>query len=166
MTSKTTIVAATTGVLVLGGAIYVVTRKISTDAKRVRVIELAMQDVGQAGVGPRAIRDIGYPNTTYMAWCQMWALSVLRRARLTTAKWKTGVGFVGPLKLSTTRSPQPADLAYWDEPSQHMAFVVSGGPDAESLVTVDGAQAGDTVAVVDDHQRAPDHYYSIARLLT
>lgn len=70
------------------------------------------------------------------SWCGVFALWCLREAGLTTAVWKDGVGFVGPLGMPIVSLPQPGDIAYYSR-NQHYAIVVAVNGDG-TLTTVDG----------------------------
>lgn len=145
-------------------ALLLIGDRSNTDDKRARLVARALEDVGKPGIGPIAAADVGYSVLTYKAWCQLWVLYQLRLQNLTNVKWIVGKGFVGQLALPITNRPKPGDLAYWHTPLRHMAIVVRGGPDAASLVTVDGAQEGNTVAMR-THTTEPTLYYSIEKLL-
>ena len=60
----------------------------------------------------------GHPSS----WCGALSLWALRKAGLTKAFWKVGVGYIYPLKLPRTNSPQIGDTAYFDK-FQHHATV-------------------------------------------
>jgi peptidoglycan hydrolase-like protein with peptidoglycan-binding domain len=89
-------------------------------------------------------------------WCGGFALWCLRAAGLAqSTRWLDGIGFLGPAKLPRTASPEPGDVAFFPQPFQHHAVVVSweriadlvkapGKPDKAHarwrLVTIDGNQ--------------------------
>jgi hypothetical protein len=56
------------------------------------------------------------------SWCGALILWALHKAGLTNAPWKVGAGFIYPLKLARTSSPQVGDIAYFDK-FQHHALV-------------------------------------------
>lgn len=81
--------------------------------------------------------------TSRVAWCGIFSLWVLKQAGLASdLTWEWGKGFA--YKLPMTNDPQPGDIAYLDQPYQHHAIVER--VEGDQVVTVDGNQAGDTVA--------------------
>jgi hypothetical protein len=52
-------------------------------------------------------------------WCGGFALHALRLGGATQAHWKDGVGFIGPLGLHVTHTPNPGDIAVKAHPFAH-----------------------------------------------
>ena len=76
------------------------------------------------------------------AWCGGFALWALHQAGIAQdVDWEIGKGFL--FRLPRTSDPQPGDIAYFDQPYQHHAVVVSS--DGVTLTSVDGNQQGSTV---------------------
>lgn len=84
---------------------------------RNKVLEFAKAEIDStdrdkycAGVGLR-------PPFKGLSWCGIFALWCLRQAGLTVFNWRLGVGFVLPLGLKLTKTPQPGDILvlkkYW-----------------------------------------------------
>lgn len=72
-----------------------------------------------------------------LSWCGASHLYFIHQGAPETrrVKWIPGRGFVGPMKLRTTKTPRPADTAYRHK-GQHYATVVEVGDGWVS--TVDG----------------------------
>lgn len=90
-------------------------------------------------------------------WCGGFVLWCLRQAGLgPDTRWIDGLGFLGPARLPRTNTPEPGDVAFFPQPFQHHALVVSlvqvedlvvktpGKPDVRHarwrLTTIDGNQ--------------------------
>lgn len=87
-------------------------------------------------------------------WCGGFVLWCLHGAGLGAAvHWLDGIGFLGPAKLPRTESPEPGDVAFFPQPFQHHAVVVSWERIADfvpvgkkeglarwRLITIDGNQ--------------------------
>lgn len=72
-------------------------------------------------------------------WCGGFALWCLHQAGVAKdVTWRDGLGFCEVEHLPRTKSPQPGDIAYTDQPFQHHAIVHS--LDGGILVTIDGNQ--------------------------
>jgi len=99
-----------------------------------------------------------------LAWCGVFALWALKQAGIVpgTTSWVFGKGFVGPLGLPATKTPQPGDIAYIDQPYQHHALVISVNEDG-SVTTVDGNQP--TVQIRKRPRGSFTAFYSIEPLL-
>lgn len=71
-------------------------------------------------------------------WCGAFVLWSLHKAGLALdVCWnEDGTGFVGPSNLPTTKTPEPGDIYYQQEPYQHHAVVESLKDGI--LVTIDG----------------------------
>lgn len=122
------------------------------------VLRLAVADIGLA-LGDAVWAEVN-PALRGKAWCGAWVLSKLRQAGLTNATWTMGSGFVAKLRLPLTTKPQPADIAYWDQPRQHFALVESLDP----LVTLDGNSTGGVVRRKTHLSGHVPLFYSIAKL--
>jgi len=97
------------------------------------------------------------------AWCGGFTLWVLHQAGLARdINWEIGKGYC--YRLPTTDSPQPGDIAYFDQPYQHHAIVeaVVGN----QVYTIDGNQPGNTVARRLRPRDAVTAFYSIAPLIS
>lgn len=80
---------------------------------------------GEIGPGRRAdywCTVFGSDPGPKLAWCGVMCLAGLHYVGLTKAKWKLGVGFVGPLGLPMTRTPSRGDILYAHAPFQHHAL--------------------------------------------
>lgn len=76
-------------------------------------------------------------------WCGMFVLRSLQEAGLAQGvRWKLSRGFIDPLGLPVTRSPQPGDVVYVPAPFQHQALVVSYEPTTGMVTSIDGNQPG------------------------
>jgi len=126
---------------------------------RVSVLRYASADVGLAL--SRESWSAVNPTLQGKPWCGAWALWKLQQAGLTDVGWVSGIGFVGPLGLRGTLSPQPGDIAYWDQPMQHYAIVESVNP----LVTLDGNSTGGVVRRKTHTSQLAPLFYSIGKLL-
>ena len=96
-------------------------------------------------------------------WCGALVLWGLRLVGLTQQAWKVEVGFIGPLKLPTTKTPQVGDVAYFAK-NQHQAVVASVAPDG-SFETLDGNAAGGAIARTTRKAGAATAFYSIQPLI-
>lgn len=102
----------------------------STLGSRERILEVAKGELGSKDAeGYWA--DVLPGATTYPEgmWCGAFVLWVLREAGVTDRTWKLGSGFLlsgqgGSQKnFPLTKTPQPGDVAYFDQPFQHHAIV-------------------------------------------
>lgn len=114
-----------------------------TDPRRAAVVAAAASQIGP-GDTPKywascRVSPAPEPNTPTGHWCGALALWALHQAGLALGqRWVIGLGFAGPLRLPTTKFPEPGDVAYTHEPYQHHAIVESW--DGTTLVTIDGNQ--------------------------
>lgn len=145
-------------VILFVGALFVVERVTN---KRARVVRIAKSQIGPQDPD-RYWRDV-QPKLVgeRRAWCGGFALWVLRQAGLTSWEWIPEAGFLG--KLPRTQSPQPGDIAYFDD-LQHHAIV--DHVEGRKLFTVDGNQSpGESVAPRERDIGAAHSFYSIQPLL-
>lgn len=100
---------------------------------RARILEIATAEIGPQSKGSPKVeaywREVLPPEWTdaqvhlyakTKEWCGCFALWCLRQAGL--AKdicWHDGLGFLGPGKLHTTRTPSRGDIGYAPSPFQH-----------------------------------------------
>lgn len=97
------------------------------------------------------------------AWCGGFTLWVLHEAGIAKdIQWEMGKGYC--YRLPTTNNPQPGDIAYFDKPYQHHAFVER--IEGNSLYTIDGNQPGNTVAKRLRPRDSVTAFYSIEPLLS
>lgn len=135
---------------------------------REELIDLALADVGP--YDPDRSWSLVCPELkgrpTTISWCGGWVLEKLHRAGLCSWPWVVGRGFLyGPegLRLPIVESPELGDVAYFDKPLQHYAFVQR--LTAGRLFTIDGNQKpGESVALRERPAKGVV-YYSIAPLL-
>jgi hypothetical protein len=104
---------------------------------------------------------------TNVSWCGIFALWVLREAKITDLKWEWGFGFCH--RLPVTRTPKRGDIAYIHRPAQHHAIVVDiqegtahNGLDIE---TVDGNVGGGRVQRKTRREEVFTSFYSISPLI-
>lgn len=93
-------------------------------------------------------------------WCGIFALYILRQARLTDWQWAVGSGFLS--KLPRTNEPQPGDLAYFAS-NQHHAIVVGVRGDTVDLVNGNGV--GGVVSESSPPKAKAQAYFSIQPLI-
>jgi hypothetical protein len=136
------------------------------DPRRALVVEAAKSEIGPGDI-PKYWASCGVspgpkPNEKGGQWCGAFALFCLHQAGLALGqRWVVALGFCGPLKLPTTKHPEPGDVLYDDQPWQHYGVV-------ESLV--DGVLTtieGNTPTVQRKVRPLPPDvvFYSIAKLL-
>lgn len=131
---------------------------------RERIVEKAYSQIGVqnpdkfwADVQPALVRS-------GKAWCGGFALWVLRQVGIARhLMWQIGKGFTAINGLPTTRNPLAGDIAYFDQPFQHHAIVVS--TDNGVLKTIDGNQTGNTVLERERPMGSQTAFYSIEPLL-
>ena len=100
---------------------------------RARILEIATAEIGPQSKGSAKVeaywRDVLPPEWTdarvheyakTKEWCGCFALWCLRQAGLAKdIHWHDGLGFLGPAKLHTTRTPSRGDIGYVSSPFQH-----------------------------------------------
>lgn len=112
-----------------------------TDPRRQKIVDYALSQVGPGDV-PHYWESCGIAYTPDIAkrfWCGVFALTCLHEADVATdIPWVVGLGFcaVPGRALSTTKTPEPGDIYYVNEPWQHHG-VVESLVDGE-LATVEG----------------------------
>lgn len=130
--------------------------------KRTLVVDLVTAEIGKSDAGKywREALQSGPPYPPH--WCGAFALWVLREAGLTDWYWQIGKGFLW--RLPRTKTPEPGDIGYQDQPFQHHFVVVEVGN--QTLTSVDGNQGNPGVQ---ERNRKLDltkyAFYSIAGLL-
>jgi len=130
---------------------------------RERVIEIARGQLGHVGSEKYWLGVNGHHPGSKFHWCGVFALWCLRQVRLTDAEWITGRGFVGPLGLPQTLSPQPGDIGYIHTPYQHHCVIEHA--DASTVRSIDGNSVGDSVLSRERPRSAFTAFYSIQPLL-
>jgi hypothetical protein len=107
------------------------------------------------------------PGTGRVEWCGIFALWCLHQAGLAPSwRWELGKGFLYRLPLTT--KPQPGDIAYVHNPSQHHAVVIDVEDGRVEAVNGNGGNATYTGDVVTRTKLPLAHYssfYSIGPLL-
>jgi hypothetical protein len=130
---------------------------------RAYVVELARGELGKSDpavywrevLGPKWVGP--YPKH----WCGAFCLWALRQAGLTDWEWEVGKGFLW--RLQRTKTPEPGDIGYVDQPFQHHFLVTEA--DRHTISSVDGNQG--TPGVQARSRVANKHtYFSIAALLS
>lgn len=134
------------------------------------VVLTASMEVGETDPSKYWLDAYGAVPSSKYAWCGVFALWVLRKALNVTWRWIAGIGFIyvddsgkrsAIPRLPVVDTPEPGDIAYYDQPYQHYAVVesVSGG-----VVTL---IAGNTphVSRYDEPLSKATAYYSIASLV-
>lgn len=100
---------------------------------RNRILEIAAAEIGAQTKGSQRVyeywREVCSPEWTdaqvhlyakTKEWCGCFALWCLRQAGLAQdVFWHDGLGFLGPAKLHTTRTPSRGDIGYVSQPFQH-----------------------------------------------
>ncbi|HEX6826586.1 MAG TPA: CHAP domain-containing protein [Nitrospiraceae bacterium] len=135
-------------------------RAAQLDHPRIRVVKAAASQLGVQN--PDKYWSLVQPGLvgTKSAWCGGFALWALKQAGLApNTPWQIGKGFTEINGLPRTKNPLPGDIAYFDQPYQHHAIVTSN--DGLNVNTIDGNQAGNTVAVKTRPLSAATAYYSI-----
>ncbi len=100
---------------------------------RAMVVQIATAQLGRGDPAPYWEDAFGTGWASSLSWCGVFALWVLRQAGLTDAKWITGKGFIYPLKLRQTTTPEPGDIAYFEK-FQHQAIVAGRNFDGTGTV--------------------------------
>ncbi|HEY3496151.1 MAG TPA: hypothetical protein VGK73_15740 [Polyangiaceae bacterium] len=96
-------------------------------------------DYWRSALGPEWSGEDVWEYSRKKSWCGGFFLWGLHHVGVATdVYWLDGRGFVEPTKMPATRAPKPGDLAYFNQPYQHYACVVS--TDLGKLVTIDGNQ--------------------------
>lgn len=132
--------------------------------KRQAVIDIALSQVGKQDPDKYwsevCIDLVG----SGKAWCGGFALWCLRQAGVTNRYWLPRLGFVYQKpQLRATLNPETGDIAYIDQPYQHYALVVNVV--GETIYTIDGNQAGETVSPRERERFEFTSFYSIESLL-
>lgn len=102
---------------------------------RDKLLQVAYAELGNSDPHRYWLEAFGSdPNTSkkHLAWCGIFCLCCLRKLELCSWMWVIGKGFL--FRLRTTSSPQPGDIAYFDKPFQHHAFVQSVEGDKLNLI--------------------------------
>lgn len=148
------------GAALLGGAALLVRKQVQPENPRIKVVRAAASQLGVQNPDKYwALVQPGLVNSG-KAWCGGFALWALKQAGLAlNTPWQIGKGFTEVNGLPRTKNPQPGDIAYFDQPYQHHAIVTSN--DGQTVNTIDGNQAGNTVAVKTRPLSAATAYYSI-----
>lgn len=104
--------------------------------KRTLVVDLVTKEIGKSDASKywREVLQSGPPFPPH--WCGAFALWALREAGLTDWYWAIGKGFLW--RLPRTKTPQPGDMGYQDQPFQHHFVVVEVG--SQTFTSVDGNQ--------------------------
>jgi hypothetical protein len=140
------------------GSDYAMTVGLDAAAKRWRATRFALREVGQTDwkrYYPGVLQS-----TSRVEWCGIFALWILHQAGIGAGvQWEISKGFLYKLKL--TNSPQPGDIAYVDQPSQHHAVVIDANkqPNQIECVNGNGGNAQYTGNVV-THTFLPRSHYS------
>lgn len=152
------------GAACVAGALLVI-QCFTPDHPRIRVVKAAASQLGVQDPDKYwALVNPGLVNSG-KAWCGGFALWALKQAGLALhTVWHTnanheGYGFAEVYKLPRTKNPLPGDIAYYDQPYQHHAIVTAN--DGQTVSTIDGNQAGNTVATKSRPLSAATAYYSI-----
>lgn len=146
-------------------AIGVVVGSMFVKDPRQKVVKAAKGEVGPQNPDKywSEVQPALMGNPTGIAWCGGFALWALKQAGLTEANWEIGKGFASRL-LNTTKTPQPGDIAYYDQPFQHHAIVEK--VDGNNVYTIDGNQSpGEQVLERVRPLNAATAYYSIESLI-
>lgn len=155
---------------VLAGGALLIGKRLKPDHPRIRVVKAAASQLGVQN--PDKYWALVNPGlvSSGKAWCGGFALWVLKQAGLApNMLWHTnqnreGYGFAEVYRLPKTKNPQPGDIAYYDQPFQHHAIVTAN--DGRTVSTIDGNQAGNTVAPRERPLSSATAYYSIQPLLS
>ena len=134
-----------------------------TSDKRQEIVDIAKAEIGQQD--PQKYWEDVIPGVSdfHGAWCGGFTLWALHQAGVAKGvNWTIGKGYCYQLPITT--DPQPGDIAYFDQPYQHHAIVVSN--ENGKLVTVDGNQPGNTVKLRERESDSPTAFYSIEPLLS
>jgi hypothetical protein len=154
--------------LLAGGAIASLflfrdSRKNDEMTQRERVVSAARGELGK-GNWRKYLSGVADDPGARVSWCGIFALWALNQAGIAHGhRWIYGRGFVYPMGLPRTDTPRPGDIAYLDQPYQHHAIVESAVGD--TITTIDGNQAGDTVQRRVRPRSAFTAFYSIEPLL-
>jgi len=158
------------GTALLAGGALIIGKKLAPENPRIRVVKAAASQLGVQNPDKYwALVNPGLVNSG-KAWCGGFALWALKQAGLAlNTTWHTnenheGYGFAEVYKLPRTKSPLPGDIAYYDQPYQHHAIVTAN--DGQTVSTIDGNQAGNTVAVKTRPLTSATTYYSIQPFLS
>ena len=131
-------------------------------SKRSLVVDLATREIGKSDPTKywREVLQSGPPFPPH--WCGAFALWALREASLTDWYWQIGKGFL--YRLPRTRTPEPGDIGYQDQPFQHHFLLTE--VDTHTLTSVDGNQGTPGVQLRHRAVGSPKlAFYSIAPLL-
>jgi hypothetical protein len=132
---------------------------------RAEVVRIAGSQFGKSDPAPYWRDAYGPVWTPGLAWCGVFALWVLRQAGLTDAKWLPGKGFIFPLGLRLTYTPEPGDVAYF-ESQQHQAIVVAVNTDG-TVDLVNGNGNGGRVTISERVAKTKvTNFYSIDPLIS
>lgn len=138
-------------------------------SSRQKVVDAALTQLGEQD--PDKYWGIVQPAMvkTGAAWCGGFALWALKQAGLASnIDWTVGKGFIfkgaSGRSLPITKSPQPGDIAYFNNLQHHAVVKEVNGPE---LVTIDGNQGpGEQVKLRTRNIGAVTAFYSIEPLLT
>lgn len=103
------------------------------------VLDAAIAELGQPNLAKYWSEALGKPQAapTKLAWCGIFTLFCLHKAGLALdTHWVFGVGYLSKLGLRLTRTPQPGDIGYRDQPFQHH-FIVEA-VDGSAVHSIDG----------------------------
>ena len=155
---------------VVGGAALALGKLATPDHPRIKVVKAAASQLGVQDPDKYwSVVNPGLVNSG-KAWCGGFALWALKQAGLALDTfWHTnanheGYGFAEVYRLPKTKSPLPGDIAYYDQPYQHHAIVTAN--DGVTVSTIDGNQAGNTVATKTRPLSSATAYYSIEPFLS
>jgi hypothetical protein len=135
----------------------------TAEEKRAAVIAAAGSQIGKSYPAPYWYEVYGsYPGRSY-AWCGVFALWALHVAGVTDQPWKVGIGFIYPLGLRQTITPEPGDIAYFQK-KQHHAIVGSVNSDG-TVSLINGNGTGGQVSESRPDVSDVTAFYSIRSLL-
>lgn len=103
-----------------------------TDSRREAIVTAAASQIGPGNIpaywASCRVSPAPDPHSKSGAWCGAFALWALHQADVATSiPWVVGLGFcaIPGRALSITKSPQPGDILYQDQPFQHHGVVES-----------------------------------------
>lgn len=143
---------------------------------RKRVITIASTQIGQDDPSAYWQDVLGYVPPKTIAWCGAFVLWDLRLVFAVDWKWVPRLGFIyvdndgnrlDVPRLPSVSVPSVGDIAYYDKPFQHYAFVESVETSEHNLTSRVHVIAGNTpdVSRFTENIRRASRYYSIAPLL-
>lgn len=134
-----------------------------TDPRRTQIVQNALAEIGPGDVA-RYMVACGLPADTHADWCGIFCLAMIKSAGVAhDVIWISGIGFAYPQHLTITRTPQPGDIYYKDQPHQHYGLVVDHDPVTGKLVAVEGNTP--TVQRLEHDHPTGVVYFSIDKLL-